>query len=759
MFDKKLANKIDEFIKEKFPILYEYDFDGIIMVYGGVIKNLLMGEPVKDLDIAILSQNECQIGDFIKKYKLRFYKNMCGGYKILYNDFTVDFCTVSDYIEIIQFDIDALCYDVRGHEFICIGAMGAIEANLFSLVVAGNFHLHPGRRVNKLKKFVSFVNKKQGRVGVKYNKFMWNMLKLKRRIVVRWYKYFDGNFQKCFKFLNNAKKETNLLIILSILLIFGSFLVPMMSGNLVSSILDKNFKLIGIYILVVALLKVLTLILSYGISKINLKLKKKMLFNIRKGIIEHVMNVNINTYNEKNSGVFIDRLVSDSARIVNSFDLIKEHIVKLIENIFVIAYIFYLDYRIGFLLLLFICLILKTEFKGIQKRFGFKQEYFLNQERFTGVLGEMIHGMNDIKALDLKDNYIKNTDELCNTLGNNEYAGDNYWNLYNKIARALRYVAIGVILLVGILLINYKLLTTSVLIIIFMYHSSMFAFLDKVAALLGSFYNLNVSCNRVFALFDNNVYVKEVFGDKYNSNCKGKIEFNNLNFRYNNNSKYVLNGCSFIVNPNETVAIIGKSGNGKTTILNLIARLYNVENGTLKIDDIDINEYSEEFIREHVAIVSQNSYLFNMSIRDNFKLINEDITDKEIKKNCMLTCLDDFVESLPKKYDTVIGEGGVKLSGGQRQRLAIARALAKKSKIILLDEITSALDNETSSLIKKTINNIQKNHTIIIVTHELSMIKDCSRILVLEDGKIIGDGKHSSLVRTNEVYKKLYKMK
>ena len=148
-----------------------------------------------------------------------------------------------------------------------------------------------------------------------------------------------------------------------------------------------------------------------------------------------------------------------------------------------------------------------------------------------------------------------------------------------------------------------------------------------------------------------------------------------------------------------------------------------------------------------------------MSIKDNFRLVKEDITDKEIKKVCKLVYLDKFIESLPNKYDTIIGEGGVKLSGGQKQRLGIARALIKDTKIILLDEITSALDNETSSVVKKVIKNISKNHTIIIVTHELSIIEDNTRVLLLDKGKIVSDGVHSDLLTSNSDYKKLYKIK
>ena len=163
-----------------------------------------------------------------------------------------------------------------------------------------------------------------------------------------------------------------------------------------------------------------------------------------------------------------------------------------------------------------------------------------------------------------------------------------------------------------------------------------------------------------------------------------------------------------------------------------------------------------ESIRNNITIISQNPYIFNMSIKDNIRLVKENITDEEIKNACKLACLDDFIETLPEKYDTVVGEGGVTLSGGQRQRLAIARAFIKETEIILFDEATSALDNETQEKIQKAINNLKQNYTILIIAHRLSTIINSDRILVLDDGKVIGEGNHKQLLKNNKIYKKLY---
>ena len=201
---------------------------------------------------------------------------------------------------------------------------------------------------------------------------------------------------------------------------------------------------------------------------------------------------------------------------------------------------------------------------------------------------------------------------------------------------------------------------------------------------------------------------------------------------------------------------MGRSGQGKTTIFNLLTRVFDVSKGSITIDGINIEDLTEESLRQNISIIRQDPFLFNNTIKENFKLLDENITLKEIRKYCQMAYIDDYIMTLPKKYNTVLGEGGVNLSGGQKQRLAIARALAKKSKIILFDEATSALDNESQDYIKKVIDDLVKDHTVIIVAHRLSTIKDADVIYVILDGKVNDMGTHKELMQKSSIYKKLY---
>ena len=188
----------------------------------------------------------------------------------------------------------------------------------------------------------------------------------------------------------------------------------------------------------------------------------------------------------------------------------------------------------------------------------------------------------------------------------------------------------------------------------------------------------------------------------------------------------------------------------------MLTKSYLIKSGLLKIDDIDINELDEKTIRKSISIITQSPYIFNMSIKDNLRLVKPNATEKEIDNVCKKSCFYDYVMSLPDKYDTIIGEGGVNLSGGQKQRLAIARALLKDCKILLFDEATSALDNITQQEIQESIDNISADYTIIVIAHRLSTIMNCNRIYILDKGKITASGTHKELLKNNKEYKKLY---
>lgn len=280
--------------------------------------------------------------------------------------------------------------------------------------------------------------------------------------------------------------------------------------------------------------------------------------------------------------------------------------------------------------------------------------------------------------------------------------------------------------------------------------------MEHVSSFLDLAKDFNISSDRVFSIIDDKTFSKEKFGDKHLQKVHGNIELKDVSFSYNED-KLILNDINLKINSGEMIGIVGKSGAGKTTIFNLLCKMYSVKSGKILIENENIEELDEESIRGNITIISQNPYIFNLNIRDNLKLVKENLTEEEMKEACKIACLDDFIESLPNKYDTILGESGIILSGGQKQRLAIARAFVQKTKIILFDEATSSLDNETQSKIQGAINNLKDEYTILIIAHRLSTIVNCDKIMLLENGKITDTGTHEELLNRNNTYQTLYK--
>ena len=279
--------------------------------------------------------------------------------------------------------------------------------------------------------------------------------------------------------------------------------------------------------------------------------------------------------------------------------------------------------------------------------------------------------------------------------------------------------------------------------------------IENINSFMETYQKTYVSLTRVNELLENRLYQDEIFGNKSISNNKGYIRFKNITFGYPNEG-ILLRDFNLEIVPNKKIAIVGQSGQGKSTIFNLLTRVFDPNEGSIYLDNINIKDLNEYSLRKEISIIRQEPFVFNRTILDNFKLINPNITVKEVRKYCKKAYIDDYIMSLPDKYNTLLGEGGVNLSGGQKQRLSIARSLSKRSKVILFDEATSALDNLSQEYVKMTINELVKDHTVVIVAHRLSTIIDADIIYVIDKGKILVSGTHEELLNKCQTYRKLY---
>ena len=264
------------------------------------------------------------------------------------------------------------------------------------------------------------------------------------------------------------------------------------------------------------------------------------------------------------------------------------------------------------------------------------------------------------------------------------------------------------------------------------------------------------AANRILPIVDTKNLIQDKNDAKDINISEGSIKFKNISFKYEANEKNVLNNINLNFEGGKMTALVGHSGSGKSTILNLIPRFYQPESGDILVDNQSIFDAKIRSLREHISLVSQETTLFDDTIKNNIKYANEDATDEEIRNVAILSNSDEFIQKLPNKYETLIGENGVRLSGGEKQRISIARAMIKKSSIILLDEATSSLDSETENKIQEALQTLTKNKTTVVIAHRLSTILSANNIYLINDGKVIENGKHEELLLKSETYKNFY---
>lgn len=565
---------------------------------------------------------------------------------------------------------------------------------------------------------------------------------------------------KEFKPLWNFIKEDRSKFIFAIILIIISDLISTLGGYLIGKVTDyiANYdyylsimylviyiicELIGdagLYIYAESLLQIIE-------SKVSRKLGY---FTYKKSL-----NLPAYAYEEKSSGEIINRIVNDADSLSFAFGRLVALFSSILGSTIVITYIFYNSWIIGLEIILFVCLLYIVIKKYDPLLIDAHKERKKCQDKYTSLVNESVRGIREIKTLGIKKRLIDDMKDIVTSIFKKSKNEIDLSRKYTSLTQLLKVSLEGVTFLLCLILIIKHKISLAFFVSMTYYVYRFTGLIDNINNFSQTYQKLIVSLERVNEILENRLYNDIKFGNKKLENIKGEVQFNNVNFAYPN-EKQLLNDFSIKIEPNKKIAIVGASGQGKSTLFNLITRIFDPISGTISIDGINICDLSEEELRKHVSIIRQEPFIFNRSILDNFKLIDNNITLKEVRKYTKMAYLDDYIMSLPNKYDTILGEGGVNLSGGQKQRLSIARTLIKDSKIILFDEATSSLDNGSQEYIKKTIDNLVKDHTIIVIAHRLSTIMDSDIIYLVNEGRVIDSGKHNELLKTSDIYRNLY---
>ena len=481
----------------------------------------------------------------------------------------------------------------------------------------------------------------------------------------------------------------------------------------------------------------------------------RLVFDLRKNLFKSLIYLPSNFYDSNNSGHLLSRITFNVAQINEAGTAAITIIVR--EGLIVIgllSYLFYLNWQLTAFLFLaspFILLVVSIAGKRM-KRVSTRIQNSMGD--VTQVSSESISANKEIKIFGQQESEIKK----FNSVNTNNRAQ----NLKLETTNSLQSPIIQLFLAMALAVITWVALDSS----FFnrMSPGTFIAFFGAAAMLPRPIRQLSMTNSMIqkglaaaeviFQQMDLKPEINK--GAIELSDVKGSISFENVFFSYSENEQ-VLDDISFTVSKGDTLAIVGQSGSGKSTLVNLIPRFYEISNGKVTIDDCDIKDIQLENLRSHVSIVSQNTVLFNDSVKNNISYANPNATDLEITEAAKKANAHDFIEKLPRGYDTIIGDDGTLISGGQRQRIAIARALLKDAPILILDEATSALDSESENQIQQAIDNLKIGKTTIVIAHRLSTVENAENIIVLKNGEIVENGSHEELMSLENSYYDLYK--
>ncbi len=494
----------------------------------------------------------------------------------------------------------------------------------------------------------------------------------------------------------------------------------------------------------------------YGTRIITIKVGIKIIKNIQTLMAQKFLLSDISHITKKHSGKYLSNFTNDTTIL---FTVLTGVVVTLFKETFtliaLLALMFYHDWQLSLLAMIMIP-VAAISSKNIGKKMGKKVHVSLEaSDKFMKFLSEIIKGSWLIKIYQKEEDELKKISMII----------DERFKAIRKVeqtrlgAGPIMEIISAIAIAIVVFFAGYRSMQGAITLGEFVsFLAALMLAYQPVRALAGINVGIQegvTAAKRIYEIIDQK---NEIYNDENAPSLKLKnatLEFKNISFTYPDGT-HALKNLSVKIEGGKKVGLVGISGSGKTTFLNLIPRFFNLKHGTILIDDQNINNINLNSLRKEISIVSQDVILFDDTIRSNILYGNASASNDEIINACKFAAAQEFIEKLPNKYETIIGENGIKLSGGQKQRLSIARAILKDSPIILLDEATSSLDSESEAVIQKAIENLTKNKTTIIIAHRLSTIMNCDKILVFDSGQIVAEGSHEFLVNNSLIYKNLY---
>lgn len=546
--------------------------------------------------------------------------------------------------------------------------------------------------------------------------------------------------------------------------LFAAFMValidlvyPMLTRNIINDVVpNKNIKMLFVFCIVLLTIFVVKAGLNFFMQYYGHVVGVRMQGDMRREVFVHLQKLPSKYFSDNKTGNIMSRIINDLMDVSELAHHGPEDLfVSLVMLVGSFSLLSFINFKLTFIIFAFVPLIVIFSI--------FQRKKMLNAFKETRVKTGEVNSVleNSISGIRVTKSFVNEKSEL------------NKFNKANRLFKTARefaykkmgeffsgtYFLVDILELVALIAAGYFTFKDYITIgdfVAYLLYVKMFIqpirklinFTEQLQNGMSGFHRFNELLNtEIEKQSPNAVELKNVVGN---------IEIENLSFKYDENGKYVFKDFNLSIDAGKTIALVGPSGGGKTTICNLIPRFYDFEEGDIKIDGRSVKDFTLESLRENIGIVSQDVFLFTGTIRDNIIIGNPNATEEQIHNACIKSSIHDFIMSLPEGYDTFVGERGLKLSGGQKQRISIARVFLKNPKIMILDEATSALDNITEREIQASLEELSKGRTNIVVAHRLSTIRNADEIILINSDGIVERGTHEELIEANGIYRHLY---
>lgn len=564
--------------------------------------------------------------------------------------------------------------------------------------------------------------------------------------------------KKIVSYVREYKKDSIITPIFMILEVIMEVFIPFLMAAIIDNgIGNGDMK----YVYVVGGIMVITSLLSLTFGALGGKYaaiaSTGLAKNLRKGMYSNIQDFSFSNLDKFSTAGLVTRLTTDVTNVQNAYQMILRMLVRApIMLISAMIMAFYINAKLSLIFLVAIIFLSIALGLIVAKAFPNFKKVFEKYDDLNASIQENLTGIRVVKAYVREEHEISKFNKSSKILYNFFISAEKIVVLNMPIMQFAIYTCVLLLSWLGAKMIISDTMTTGELMSLFTYASNILMSLMFISMVFVMVTMAKSSAERIVEVLDEKSDLSNPEKAIYEVK-DGSIEFENVNFSYSKNIDNLnLENINFRINSGETIGILGGTGSAKTTLVQLIPRLYDVTSGTIKVGGIDVRKYDIETLRDEVAMVLQKNVLFSGTIKENLRWGNKEATDEEIIHACKQAQADEFIQNLPDKYDTYIEQGGTNVSGGQKQRLCIARALLKKPKILILDDSTSAVDTKTDSVIRKAFKEEIPNTTKIIIAQRISSVEDADKIIVLNDGIIDGFGTHEELLNNNEIYKEVY---